>query len=152
MVTLESSLGITIKGLISGTYTDMSKCKGYLAVTLFDATTLDGQIIEQAVNVKDKINAFLGRTADFTEAELEQTVFSGIVDSASQMTACLVECNPQAAQMSYTEDSITDCEESWKTLKNWALSNGISIPDEEKLEPHPLTELIYITNDPTELI
>ena len=148
----ESSSGITIKGAISGTYTDMSKCKSYLAVSLFDATTLDGQIILQAVNVKDKINAYLGRTIDFTVVELAKTEFVGIIDSASQMTACLIECNPQAAQMSYTEDSITDCENAWETLKTWAFNNGISPPDEKEKSNHVMTELEYYTNDPTLVI
>ena len=152
MVTKESSLGITVKGLISGTYTNMQKCKDYLAVSLFDATTLDGQIISQADNVKNKINNFLGRTVDFTESELLQTQFSGIVDSASQLTACFVQKNPQAAAANYTEDTVTDCEEAYETLKYWATNNGIELPNKELPVKHILTELVYITNDPDEVI
>jgi len=152
MTTKESSLGLCIKGLISGTYTDMQKCKAYLALSLFDSTTLDGQIIIQSENAKDKINTFLGRTTDFTDAELAQIQFSGIVDSASQLTACFVQKNPQAAAANYTEDTIADCEEAYSTLSNWAVNNGVEIPTAESKIKHLLTELVYITNDPDEVI
>jgi len=138
--------------LIAGTYTDMEKCKAHLAVSLFDAATLDAQITLQAGIAKDKINTFLGRTVDFTEAELAQIRFSGIVDSGSQFAACFVQRNPQAAAATYTEDTISDCEEAYETLTNWALNNGIEVPNKEAKTKHTLTELVYITNSPNEVI
>lgn len=151
-VCLESSIGITVTGVTSGTYTDMQKTKSYLALSLFDTTTLDEQIIFQAANAKDKINAFLGRSVDFTPAELETTRFAGITDAAAQLTACLVQRNPQAAAMSITEDTLIDCAEALETLKNWAHNNGITLPSEKKERGSILTELSYFYNNPDEVI
>lgn len=138
-------------GLIENTYTDASKCKAYLALALFDAVSIDADIASQSVNARDKIDTFLGRSGCFTAEELAETQFAGILDAASQMTACLVQANPQAAAASYTEDTITDCAEAYKTLKNWALKNGVEIP--EMIKPsHIQEELIYISNDPNAVI
>ena len=134
--------------LITDTYTDMDKCKTCLALPLFDATTIDANITAQAINARDKINTFLGRTTNFTAEELAKVQFAGILDSGSQLTACLVQKNPQAAAATYTEDTVTDCEEAYKTLTNWAVNNGIKVPTEDDKPPRMLTEIIYITNDP----
>ena len=147
-----TSIGLVIQSrLISGTYTDMWKTKDYLSVSLFDPDTIDTKIRSQAINAKDKVNVFLGRTIDFTEAELMTTQFAGIVDAGSQLTACLVQKNPQAAAMNYTEDTIEDCAEAFKTLSNWAIMNGLEIPSEKK-KGYLLTELTYIYNNPDEVI
>jgi hypothetical protein len=138
--------------IVTDTYTDDSKCKTYLAIALFDATTIDANIAAQAINARDKINTFLGRNICFTVAELAETQFAGIVDAASQMTACLVQCNPQAAAANYTEDTITDCKEAYRTLKNWALKNGVEIPESASKQSHVQTELIYQYNNPAEVI
>ena len=134
--------------IITDTYTDEDKCKSYLALSLFDATTIDANIVTQAINARDKINTFLGRTTNFTPEELAKVEFAGILDSGSQLTACFVQKNPQAAAASYTEDTIADCEEAYKTLTNWAVNNGIKVPTEDAKPPRIVTELIYITNDP----
>lgn len=139
-------------GIISNTYTDEAKCKAYLALALFDATTIDADIAKQAINARDKIDTFLGRSVSFTVAELAETQFAGIVDSASQLTACLIEANPQAAAMKYTEDTITDCKEAYRTLTNWALKNGVEIPESASKQSHVQTELVYQYNDPDEVI
>jgi hypothetical protein len=138
--------------IITDTYTDDSKCKTYLALALFDATAIDANIAAQAINARDKINTFLGRTICFTVAELAETQFAGIVDAASQMTACLVQQNPQAAAMKYTEDTITDCEEAYRTLTNWALKNGVEIPENATKQSHVQTELVYQYNNTAEVI
>lgn len=151
--TKASSIGVVIESrLITGTYTDLWACKDYLAVAMFDEETLDTKIKSQSINVKRKINTFLGRKTDFTEDELEQVQFAGICDSAAQWTACLVESRPQAASAAYVEDTIVDCQEAIKTLSNWAFNNGLEIPSEDAKIGHPLTELIYITNDSTAVI
>ena len=141
-----------IPDIVPGTYTDISKSKAYLALSLFDATTIEADIATQAVNARDKINTFLGRTVNFTLAELAEVQFAGIVDAASQLTACLVQCNPQAAAMKYTEDTITDCQEAYRTLTNWALKNGIQIPDADTPQAQVQTELVYEYNDPNKVI
>ena len=152
-VTKISSIGITIQArLLTGTYTDLWRVKDYLSVSLFDINTLDPKIRSQAINAKDKINTFLGRTVDFTETELETTRFGGIIDAASQLTACYVQKNPQAAAMEYTEDTIEDCKSAFETLTNWALNNGIIPPSEKKERGNILTELAYFYNDPNEVI
>lgn len=138
-------------GLIVNTYTDEDKCKAYLALALFDAITIDADIAKQAINARDKIDSFLGRSVCFTVEELAETQFSGILDAASQLTACLLEQNPQAAAMAITEDTLTDCAEAYKTLENWALKNGVEIP--EMVKPsHVQSEIIYISNDPNIII
>jgi hypothetical protein len=148
-----SLIGITIQArLITGTYTDLWRVKDYLSVSLFDIDTLDQKIRSHAINAKDKVNTFLGRTVDFTKEELETTRFGGIVDAASQLTACYVQKNPQAAAMEYTEDTIEDCKSALETLTNWALTNGITPPSEMKKRGHILTELSYFYNNPDEVI
>jgi hypothetical protein len=138
--------------IITNTYTDDSKCKTYLAIALFDATVIDADIAAQAINARDKINAFLGRSVCFTLVELGKTQFAGIVDSASQMTACLVQQNPQAGAMNLTEDTKVDCAEAVKTLKNWALANGVELPDETAKPKHIQAEVLYQYNNPAEVI
>lgn len=138
--------------IITDTYTDDSKCKTYLAIALFDATTIDADIAAQAINARDKINAFLGRSICFTVEELAKTAFVGILDAASQMTACLVQQNPQAAAMSLTEDTIVDCKEAYKTLTNWAIKNEVELPDETAKPKHIQTEVVYEYNDPDKVI
>jgi hypothetical protein len=138
--------------LITDTYSDQEKTDSYLALSLFDASTIEDEVALQAVNAKDKINTFLGRKVDFTTEELAEVQFAGIVDSASQWTACLVQQSTQAAAMSLTEDTIKDCADALKTLKNWALANGITPPSEKKTQGYIITELIYITNDPNEVV
>lgn len=146
--TKQSQIGMEVQSrLITNTYTDLWKVKDYLSVSLFDAATLDPKIRSQAFNAKDKINAFIGRSVDFTEAELETTLMAGIVDAASQLTACLVQKNPQAAAMDYTEDTIEDCKEAFNTLSNWCINNGIELPSKTRKPKHILTELVYETND-----
>jgi hypothetical protein len=139
-------------GIIENTYTDASKCKAYLAIALFDATNIDADIAKHAINARDKINAFLGRSVCFTVEELTKTMFAGIVDAASQLTACLVEQNPQAAAMNLTEDTKVDCAEAYRTLTNWALKNGVELPDEAAKPKHIATEILYISNNPNEVI
>jgi hypothetical protein len=151
--TKASSIGLVVQTrLISGTYVDLWRVKDYLSVSLFDSETLDAKIRSQAINATDKVNTFLGKTVAFTEAELMTTQFGGVVDASSQLTACLVQKNPQGAAMNYTEDTVADCESAFETLTQWALNNGLEIPNEETKTGHPLTELIYITNDSTAVI
>ena len=138
--------------IITDTYTDEDKCKTYLALSLFDATTIAANIAAQAINARDKIDAFLGRKSNFTVEQLAKTQFAGIVDAASQLTACLVQNNAQSAAMNFTEDAITDCKEAFLTLKNWALKNGIETPDMVNTKKHIQTEIVYITNNPDEVI
>jgi hypothetical protein len=141
-----------VMSIIADTYTDDDKCDAYLALALFDAATIENNKAAQAINARDKINTFLGRTVSFTVTELVQTQFAGIVDAASQLTACLLEANPQAAAMKYTEDTIIDCAEAYRTLRNWALKNGVETPENATKQSHTQTELIYQYNNPNEVI
>jgi hypothetical protein len=141
-----------IPDIVPDTYTDISKCKTYLAIAMFNAVTIEADIAAQAINARDKINAFLGRSICFTPAELAETQFAGIVDAASQMAACFVQQNPQAAAVSLTEDTKVDCAEAYRTLKNWALANGVELPDDAAKPKHIATELVYEYNNPAEAI
>jgi hypothetical protein len=130
--------------LVAGTYTDVEKCKGYLALSLFDSDTIDAQIALQSANARDKVDTFLGRTTHFTTDELEKVQFEGILDAASQLTACLVQAKPQAAAMEYTEDTRTDCAEAVKTLTNWAKKNGVTLPDNVETRKRVSNEIVYL--------
>jgi hypothetical protein len=130
--------------MISGTYTDEDVCKTYLVVESYEATTLSAVIAAQAINARRKVNTYLGRTTNFTTAQLADEAYAGIVDGASQLTACLVQSNPQAHAMALTEDTKVDCSEAYKTLKNWALANGIVPAEMKKAPASQKTELIFV--------
>lgn len=133
--------------IISGTYTDEDVTKTYLVIDLYDASTLTANITAQAANARRKVNTYLGRTTNFTTTQLADEAYAGIVDGASQLTACLVQSNPQERAMNLTEDTKVDCADAWKTLKNWALGNGITPADALKANVTKKTELIYIYPD-----
>ena len=133
--------------IISNTYTDEDATKTYLVTASFDATTLSADIASQAINARRKVNNYLGRTTNFTTVQLADEAYAGIVDGASQLTACLMQSNPQAHAMNLTEDTKVDCADAWETLKNWALANGITPADMRKPNTSKKTELIYIYPD-----
>ena len=130
--------------IISGTYSDEAVVKTYLVVASFDAATLSDNIAAQAINARRKVNTYLGRTTNFTTAQLADEAYAGIVDSASQLTACLLQSNPQAHAMNLTEDTKVDCAEAYKTLKNWALKNGVTPADMLKAPTSQKSELVHI--------
>lgn len=133
--------------IISGTYTDEDVCKSYLLTELYDASTLTATITAHAANARRKVNTYLGRTENFTATQLADEAYAGIVDGASQLTACLVQSNPQAMAETLTEDTKVDCEESLKTLKNWALKNGVVPADMMKHLASGKSELVYVYAD-----
>ena len=130
--------------IISNTYTDEDVCKTYLVTASFDSTVLSTDIAAQAINARRKVNTYLGRTTNFTTAQLADETYAGIMDGASQLTACLMQSNSQAHAMDLTEDTKVDCAEAWKTLKNWALKNGITPAPMMKTVASQLTELVYV--------
>jgi hypothetical protein len=134
-------------GIIPNTYTDEDVTKTYLVIASFNATTLSADIAAQAINARRKVNAYLGRTTNFTTTQLADEAYAGIVDGASQLTACLVQSNPQAHAMNLTEDTKVDCADAWKTLKNWALANGITPADLLTANVTKKNELTYIYAD-----
>ena len=133
--------------VISDTYTDEDVTKTYLVIASFDATTLSADIAAQAINARRKVNTYLGRTTNFTIAQLADEAYAGIVDSASQLTACLLQSNSQAHAMNLTEDTKVDCLEAYKTLKNWALKNGVTPADMMKAPVSQKSELVYVYSD-----
>ena len=130
--------------IISNTYTDEGVTKTYIVVASFDAITLSADIAAQAINARRKVNTYLGRTTNFTAAQLADEKNAGIVDGASQLTACLMQSNPQAHAMNLTEDTKVDCSEAYKTLKNWALKNGVTPADMLKAPVSQKSELVYL--------
>jgi hypothetical protein len=133
--------------VISDTYTDEDVTKTYLVVASFDAATLSADIAAQAINARRKVNTYLGRTTNFTTTQLADEAYAGIVDGASQLTACLMQSNPQAHAMTLTEDTKVDCSEAYKTLKNWALKNGITPAPMMKAPTSQLSELVHIYSE-----
>ena len=133
--------------IISNTYTDEDVTKTYLVVASFNATTLSADIAAQAINARRKVNTYLGRTTNFTTAQLADEKYAGIVDGASQLTACLMQSSIQAHARDLTEDTKVDCSEAYKTLKNWALKNGVTPADMQKASTSQKSELVYIYSD-----
>jgi hypothetical protein len=127
------------------TYTDEDICKTYLVVASFDSTTLSAVIAAHAVNARMEVNTYLGRSTNFTSAQLADEAYAGIVLGASRMTACFVQSNPQAHAMALTEETKVDCSEAYKTLKNWALANGIVPAEMKKAPASQKTELIFVS-------
>jgi hypothetical protein len=130
--------------IISNTYTDEVVTKTYLVTASFDADTLSADIAAQAINARRKVNTYLGRTTNFTAAQLADEAYGGIVDGASQLTAYLVQSKPQAHAMNLTEDTKVDCLEAYKTLKNWALKNGVTPASMMEAPTSLKSELIFI--------
>ena len=130
--------------IIAGTYTDESVTKTYIVIASFDATTLSDDIAAQAINARRKVNTYLGRATNFTVAQLADEAYAGIVDGASQLTACLMQANIQAHAMNLTEDTKVDCLEAYKTLKNWALKNGVTPADMMEVPVSQKSELVYL--------
>lgn len=133
--------------IIASTYSDEVIVKTYLVTASFDAVTLSADIAAQAINARRKVNTYLGRTTNFTTTQLADEQYAGIVDGASQLTACLMQSNPQAHAMNLTEDTKVDCAEAFKTLKNWALKNGIIPAPMMKQPTSQLSELVYVYSD-----
>lgn len=130
--------------IISNTYTDEVVTKTYLVMASFDADILSTDIAAQAINARRKVNTYLGRTTNFTTAQLADEAYAGIVDGASQLTACLVQLKPQAHAMTLTEDTKVDCLEAYKTLKNWALKNGVTPAPMMEAPTSLKSELVFI--------
>ena len=130
--------------IISNTYSDEDIIKSYIVVASFDASTLSADIAIQAVNARRKVNTYLGRTTNFTPTQLADEAYGGIVDGSSQLTACLLQQNPQAHAMTLTEDTKVDCAEAYKTLKNWALQNGVTPADMMEAPTSPNSELVFV--------
>lgn len=133
--------------IIAGTYTDEDVCKTYLAVEFYDAATLTANITAQAVNARRRVNNYLGRSTNFTPTQLADEKYAGIVDGASQLTACLVQMNPQERADLLAEGTKEVCKEAYTTLKTFALNNGITPIDMKKASISPKTELVYIYSD-----
>ena len=133
--------------IISNTYTDEDVTKTYLVVASFDAATFSADIAAQAINARRKVNTYLGRTTNFTTTQLADEAYAGIVDGASQLTACFMQSNPQAHAIALTEDTKVDCSEAYKTLKNWALKNGITPAPMMKAPTSQLSALVHLFSE-----
>jgi hypothetical protein len=131
--------------IIAGTYSDEDVVKTYIVIEMYAAATLSANIAAQAINARRKVNTYLGRTTNFTTTQLADEAYAGIVDGASQLTACLVQSNPQERAMNLTEDTKVDCSEAYKTLKNWALANGIVPAEMKKAPASQKTEIVFVS-------
>ena len=123
-------------GMIANTYTDGDITKNdFLVEGLYDSSTLTALITRQAMNAKDDINNFIGRTIDFTPAELTLTRNKAIVLSASQYTAYLMQRRPQERADSISEDTTLDGGEAKARLIIWMKNNNLIPPEEKKTTP-----------------
>ena len=131
--------------IIPDTYTDEEVVRdAYLVAELYDADTLAVTIATQAVNARRKVNSYLGRSTNFTPTQLADEKYAGIVDGASQLTACLVQLNPQERAAILAEGTKEVCKEAYNTLKAWALNNGVTPIDMKKPPVAQKTELLFI--------
>jgi len=130
--------------VIEGTYSDETIVKTFLVIASFDGDTLSAGIAAQAINARMEVNTYLGRATNFTVTQLADEAYAGIVLGASRLTACFVQSNPQAHAMNLTEDTKVDCLEAYKTLKNWALQNGITPADLIENQVSQKSELVHI--------
>lgn len=117
--------------LITDTYSDGDIVKTFLVLELYDAVALSTNITSQAKNAKKWVNTYIGKEADFTVAELAKIKNEGVVLSASQKTACLMELKRQERSGSIAEETKIDCDAAEATLIAWCKNNGI-IPQNEK--------------------
>jgi hypothetical protein len=131
--------------IITNTYTDEEIMSTYLVSELYDKDIHSVRLAEFAINARRKVNTYLGRTTNFTPTQLADEAYAGIVDGASQLTACLVQSNAQERAMNLTEDTKVDCSEAYKTIKNWALKNGVTPPSMMKVPVSPKSELVFVS-------
>lgn len=110
--------------LIPNTYTDDSDAHTHLLVRLYEPTQLEVDIIKWSSIVKDKVNAYIGRTTDFSISDLE-TDAKDIVCAASQLTAAYIEANPQEKMPALTEEAKKDSDEAYAMLGTWMKWNDV---------------------------
>ena len=138
--------------LIPDTYTDEDIMDTYLVSALYDKDIHSERLAKFAISARRKVNTYLGRTTNFTPTQLAEEACAGIVDAASQLTACLMQLNPQERAMTLTENTKVDCAEAYKTLKNWALQNGITPPDMMKAPVSQKSKIAYTYSEKEHVI
>ena len=122
-------------GMIAGTYVDSNVVEDFLVEALYDSTTFDTDVIQQAANATVDVNNFIGRKTDFTPTELTETKNKAIVLSASQYTAYLMQRRPQERADSISEDTTLDGGEAKARLEIWMQHNGLTLPNKKKTTP-----------------
>ncbi len=110
--------------MINNTYTEHSATCTHLLVSLYEATQLEIDIVKWALLVKDKVNAYIGRTTDFSLSDLT-TKHKAIVSAASQLTAAYIEANPQEKMPILSEEAKKDSDEAYAALDRWMKLNGM---------------------------
>lgn len=108
--------------LIPNTYTDPTDTRTHLLVGLYNPTQLEIDIIKWAIVVKDKVNAYIGRTTDISDLETDN---KAIVSAASQLTAAYIEANPQEKMQTLTEEATKDRDEAYAMLDTWMKWNDV---------------------------
>ena len=134
--------------LIEGTYTDMETVKNcYLVTELYDATELTANITAQAEEAKRWVNNFIGRTVDFTPAELAEIKNEPIVSAASRRVACTMQLKRQESATMINEETHIDCVGAKEMLTNWCHNNGV-VPASEKKANIPIaTKITIVTSE-----
>ena len=115
-------------GIITNTYSDEDIVKTFLVLELYDASTLTANITAQAKNAKKWMNTYIGKQFDFSGVELAEIKNEGIILSASQKTACLMELKRQERAGTVAEETKIDCDAAEATLNAWCYHNGITPP------------------------
>lgn len=135
--------------IISGTYTDLDTVKDcYIVTELYDATELTANITAQAEEAKRWVNNFIGRTTDFTAAELAEIKNEPIVSAASRRVACTMQLKRQERTAIITEETHIDCAGAKDMLINWCHNNGIVPASEKKGKNIPIaTKITIVTSE-----
>lgn len=121
--------------LITGTYSDEEVVKSFLVTELYEAVSFSNNIATQAKNAKKWANTYIGKQADFTDAELAEVKNEGIVLATSQKTACYMELKRQERAGKVAEETKVDCDAAETTLIAWCHNNGIIPASEKKAAP-----------------
>lgn len=133
-------------GIITDTYTDTDTAKSFLVLELYDADTLTANITMQAANAKKWVNTYLGRSTNFSVAQLAEIKNEGIVLSASQKTACFMELKRQERASVVAEETKIDCKAAETTLLTWMGNNNVTPPDMKKGTPMA-TKITIVTSE-----
>ncbi len=108
--------------LVPNTYTDSTETRTHLLVNLYDSAQLEMDIVKWAIVVKDKVNAYIGRTTTLSDLDTDN---KAIVSAASQLTAAYIEANPQEKLPVLTEEAKKDSDEAYAMLDVWMNWNDV---------------------------
>ena len=132
--------------LITGTYSDEEVVKSFLVPELYEGVSFSNNIANQAKNAKKWANTYIGKQADFSDAELAEVKNEGIILATSRYTACLMELKRQERAPKIAEETKMDCNAAETILIAWCHNNGI-VPASEKKAAPTSVEILFVHSE-----